>query len=79
MNLENQKEVISQKAKEIIDASQNKTDGIVEAIEYVQTETHKELIEKLQNESEEAKSNKQFQEKMGLRILNKEEKKYGKE
>lgn len=76
MNLENQKEVISQKAKEIIDASQNKTDGIVEAIEYVQTETHKELIEKLQNESEEAKSNKQFQEKMGLRILNKEEKKF---
>ncbi len=76
MNLEDKKVEISQKAQEIIDNNENKTEAIVQAIEYIQTESHKELIEQLQNENEEAKSDKQYREKLGLRILNKEEKEF---
>lgn len=76
MNLEELKEQLSENAKQMINNSEDKSDGIVQAIEYIQTERNKELIEQLQAENEEAKSDKQYQEKMGLRILNAEEKKF---
>jgi len=76
MELEDVKEEISKKAQQIIEQSEDKTEGIVQAIEFIQTETHKDLIEQLKYEDEESKSDKQYQEKMGLRILNKEEKKF---
>lgn len=76
MNLEDNKEKISQVAKEIIEKAEDKSSAIVEAIEYIQSERYKDLIEELKTEDEEAKSDKQFREKLGLRILNKEEKKF---
>lgn len=76
MNLEDNKEKISQVAKEIIEKAEDKSSAIVEAIEYIQSERYKNLIEELKTEDEEAKSDKQFREKLGLRILNKEEKKF---
>ena len=76
MNLEENKTELSTKAIEIIQNNKDKAEGIVAAIEYIQSEKHKELIEQLQAENEEAKSDKQYQEKLGLRILNSEEKKF---
>lgn len=76
MELEENKNNISQRAKDIIDQSEDKTAGIVEAVELIQSESHKELIEQLVAENEEAKSDKQYQEKLGLRILSKEETKF---
>ena len=76
MNLEEEKEEISQKAKNIIEQSEDKSEGIVQAIEFIQSETHKALIEQLRTESEEAKSNEQYNNSLGLRILNKKETKF---
>lgn len=76
MNLEDEKKEISQKAQEIIEKSSDKSAGIVEAIEFINSENHKSLIEQLQAENEEAKSDTQYREKLGLRILSKEETKF---
>lgn len=76
MNLEEKTNEISQKAVDMINQSEDKSAGIVQAIEFIQTENHKDLIEKLIAENEEAKSDEQYQKKLGLRILNKEETKF---
>lgn len=76
MNLEEKTNEISQKAIEMINQNEDKSVGIVQAIEFIQTENHKDLIEQLVAENEEAKSDEQYQKKLGLRILNKEETKF---
>ena len=64
------------KALETINASENKPEAIVEALEAYVTAVNAELVERITNEAARAATDKQYAQALGLRTLSAEAKKF---
>ena len=69
----NDVETLKQKATKILTESEDKASAITEVIDMFVSEQHKDLIEELQSQSIKAASDKNYADKLGLRVLSKEE------
>lgn len=76
MKLDKNIEVAKQEALQILNTADNKAEGILEAIEKVAAASNKELIEKIQLEAEQAKSDEEYRKSLKLRVLSKDEKEF---
>ena len=69
MKFNNVNTEVQNKALELLNNAENKSQAIVEVFEMLNAESHKELIEQLQIENEQLKADSQYAEKLGLRNL----------
>ena len=74
MKFNNVNTEVQNKALELLNNAENKSQAIVEVFEMLNAESHKELIEQLQIENEQLKADSQYAEKLGLRNLSQNEK-----
>lgn len=74
MKFNNVNSEVQNKALELLNNAENKSQAIVEVFEMLNAESHKELIEQLQIENEQLKADSQYAEKLGLRNLSQNEK-----
>lgn len=70
---ENEIKNAKEKAIKILEEKEDKKEAIIEAIEILHEAEHASLIAEITMEAELAKSDKQYEEKLNLRTLNKEE------
>ena len=70
---ENEIKNAKEKAIKILEEKEDKKAAIIEAIEILHEAEHASLIAEITMEAELAKSDKQYEEKLNLRTLNKEE------
>ena len=76
MKIENQNEKFQEKAMEILENAENKSEAILEVIQMVQEAKADEIINELKAEQEKAKSDEQYAKSLNLRVLNAEEKEF---
>ena len=76
MKIENQNEKFQEKAMEILENAENKSEAILEVIQMVQELKADEIINELKAEQEKAKSDEQYAKSLNLRVLNAEEKEF---
>ena len=65
MKFNNVNTEVQNKALELLNNAENKSQAIVEVFEMLNAESHKELIEQLQIENEQLKADSQYAEKLG--------------
>lgn len=63
-------------AKEILNKTEDKVDGIIQAIDTLNNAKYAGLIEEIQEQATKAESDKSYAKKLGLRALSKEEKNF---
>lgn len=76
MKFNNVNQETQTKAIDMLNTAEDKSKAIVEVIEMLNTAAHADLIEQLQAENEEIKAGNQLNEKLGLRTLSANEKKF---
>lgn len=77
MKFDNKKIVeVKEEITKIIKESEDKSKGIVEAIEVFNTAKNQELVEKIAAEAEQASQDKEYEKSLGLRQLSKKEKEF---
>lgn len=67
---------LKEKAIKILNESSDKSDAIAQVIDMIATEKNKDLITELQNQAKNTESSKNYANKLGLRVLSKEEEKF---
>lgn len=73
---EKQNEELNQKAIKMLNESKNKSETIIEVVEMFAEEKYKDLINEILTQSAKAKNNADYAEKLGLRVLSKEEEEF---
>lgn len=76
MKFNNVNQETQTKAIDMLNTAEDKSKAIVDVIEMLNTAAHADLIEQLQAENEEIKAGNQLNEKLGLRTLSANEKKF---
>ncbi len=76
MTLESKMKNAAKEAIEILQNAENKSEGIVEAIEKMNSVQYDEIINEIVAQSEKAESDKEYAKTLGLRTLSQEEKEF---